>query len=73
MAKMTNYEIARSEEIVKLGELVLNEEVTLRKGITVIQKRVSKLRDESGFYTGEALDFFSRDFIESKYLRFFIV
>ena len=56
MAKMTNYEIARSEEIVKLGELVLNEEVTLRKGITVIQKRVAKLRDESGFYTGEALE-----------------
>ena len=56
MAKMTNYEIARSEEIVKLGELVLNEEVTLRKGITVIQKRVAKLRDESGFYTEEALE-----------------
>ena len=56
MAKMTNYEIARSEEIVKLGELVLNEEVTLHKGITVIQKRVAKLRDESGFYTGEALE-----------------
>ena len=55
MAKMTQYEKARSQEIVKIGDLILDEKIT-REGIEIFQERLARLRDESGFYTTEALD-----------------
>ena len=55
MAKMTQYEKARSQEIVKIGDLILDEKIT-REGIQIFQERLARLRDESGVYTAEALD-----------------
>jgi len=55
MAKMTQYEKARSQEIVKIGDLILDEKIT-REGIEIFQERLARLRDESGVYTTEALD-----------------
>jgi len=55
MAKMTQYEKARSQEIVKIGDLILDEKIT-REGIEIFQERLARLRDESGVYTAEALD-----------------
>ena len=55
MAKMTQYEKARSQEIVEIGDLILDEKIT-REGIQILQERLARLRDESGVYTAEALD-----------------
>ena len=59
MAQISNYELDRSKEIVDLGNDILNESIF--RGMTerrmyAIQKRIAKLRDESGFYTEEASD-----------------
>ena len=52
---MTQYEKARSQEIVEIGDLILDEKIT-REGIQILQERLARLRDESGVYTAEALD-----------------
>ena len=59
MARMSNYELDRSKEIVDLGNDILNEEIfegMTERRMYAIQKRIAKLRDESGFYTQEASD-----------------
>ena len=62
MARMSTkelYEKVRSEEIVNLGSDILDEEIyeeMTNRRIYAIQKRLAKLRDESGVYTAEALD-----------------
>ena len=63
MAQMSNYELDRSEEIVNLGSNILDEEIFEevirpkgRKYLLRVQKRLAKLRDESGFITNEASD-----------------
>ena len=59
MARMSTKELNRSEEIVNLGSDILDEEIyeeMTNRRIYAIQKRLAKLRDESGFYTAEASD-----------------
>ena len=59
MARMTINELNRSREIVNLGSDILDEEIfeeMTRYRMYAIQKRLAKLRDESGFITNEASD-----------------
>ena len=59
MARMTINELNRSREIVNLGSDILDEEIfeeMTERRMYAIQKRIAKLRDESGFYTEEASD-----------------
>jgi len=59
MARMTINELNRSREIVNLGSDILDEEIfeeMTERRMYAIQKRLAKLRDESGFITNEASD-----------------